>query len=356
MKIRSFPAVSTGLTGALYLTAAAIKHGAAEGTVIGTIVTSLTTPTLSIVAGDNTFKIVGSQLQAGSVATNWTTATTDGQGRKVKAVTLRAASPDGTALELTFSIVIQWVPTLLTNLISLLDASDAGKITASGGLVSSFRDHVGVDFVQATGAAQPGWNGLALSFDGSNDYLQPATFPTAWPRTTVESWVWCVADNNLAAATTPGRTAFGYGTTSTRRSVSRTILTDGGGVQRNRFQGLATSTAGLNDTVTILDGPFIAGTRYVAGGASLAARLNGADTTPATAAQAFNTSATSTVARIGANCGTAAGAFWSGNWYAGVITGALTGTEVNLLEGWLAWQTGQQAKLAAGHPYKSYRP
>ncbi len=354
MKIRSFPVTGGGLAGALYPTAASIKHGAAEGTVVGDIVTTLVSPTLSIVGGDNTFKIVGSQLQAGSVATNWTTASTDALGRKIKSVVIKALSPDGSEVALPFDIVIQWIPSLLGALISLLDASDASKVTASGGLVSSFRDHVGIDFVQATAANQPGWNGVSLSFDGSNDYLQPATFPTAWPRGTTESWVWCVADNNLAPATLPGRTAFGYGTTSTRRSVSRTILT--AGVQHNRFQGLATSTVGLNDTATDLDGAFIAGTRYVAGGGSLAARLNGANTTPATLTQAFNTSSTGTVARIGANCATAAGAFWSGVWYAGVITGALSATEINLLEGWLAWQTGQQAKLAAGHPYKAHRP
>jgi hypothetical protein len=354
MKIRSFPATGGGLAGVLYLTAATINHGAAEGVVVGDIVTTLATPTLSIVGGDNTFKIVGAQLQAGSTATNWTTAATDGQGRKVVPVRISAASPDGTALTLPLNIVIQWVPTLLTNLISLLDASDASKVTAAGGLVSSFRDHVGVDFVQATSGAKPGWNGVSLNFDGSNDYLQPATFPTGWPRTTAESWVWCVAANNLAPATTPGRTAFGYGTTSTRRSVSRTILTSG--VQHNRFQGLATSTVGLNDTATDLDGGFIAGTRYVGGGASLAARLNGANTTPATLTQAFSTSTSGTVARIGANCGTSPGAFWSGDWYAGAITGALSAIEVNLLEGWLAWQSGQQAKLAAGHPYRTHRP
>ncbi len=357
MKIRNFPTTGGGLAGALYLTAAAADHGAVEGTVVGNIVTTLIAPTLSIVGGDNTFKIVGTQLQAGSVATNWTAAAADAQGRKVKPIVLRAAQADGTALEIGVNIVIQWVPSLLgAALISLLDAADASKITAAGGLVSSFRDHAGIDFVQATGAAQPGWDGSALSFDGSNDFLQPAAFPTAWPRTTLESWVWCVAENNLPGATLPGRTAFSYGTTSTRRGVSRTILTDGGGVQRNRFQALATSTLGLNDTVTDLDGVFIGGARYVAGGASLAARLNGADTTPATAAQAFNTSATSTVARIGANCGTAAGAFWSGRWFAGAITGALTNTQRDLLEGWLAWRTGAQAKLAAGHPYKAYRP
>lgn len=85
------------------------------------------------------------------------------------------------------------------------DASDSSTITESSGSVSQWNDKSGNGYnvTQATGINQPSLmigdqNGLStIFFDGSNDRLSNAVFPTtAQPYTVVALFRWASATNN----------------------------------------------------------------------------------------------------------------------------------------------------------------
>lgn len=81
-----------------------------------------------------------------------------------------------------------FTPKSISGLALWLDASDLGTITKDGSnYVSEWRDKSGnaKHFTQATGGAQPLWGSNLVTFDGTGDFLNNATLPTANAMNTI---------------------------------------------------------------------------------------------------------------------------------------------------------------------------
>jgi hypothetical protein len=234
-----------------------------------------------------------------------------------------------------------WTPAQLSGLALWLDAADASTITLNGSTVSQWNDKSGNNrnASQTIAANQPTrtLNGLGgrtvLTFDGVNDFLNATLTLTNFSVGIV---------GTLTANTVTIYYSLGFGNApsgSAGLSVGGTFFT-----QRAALNG-ATSLL-TNETVT-LNSPYLITAHAQTGNRLIS--FNGQ--TPATDT---NSQSISEV-RIGQR----SDGFWP---YAGpigevVITNAaLSTTNRQLLEGYLAWKWGLQASLPAGHPYKNSPP
>jgi len=241
-------------------------------------------------------------------------------------------------------------------LVAWWNADDHGtaNMTDDGaGLISAWKDRVGGLSLTATTTARPTWSATsfnasgascaALTFDGTANCLTGTSFGSIPVSTTPGTIM--VAGSGAGTADANSRFIIAYGGTaggSQRRVGKNTADTAVGGDGTTQTSG-GTLLNWLNEAIVSLD---FAATTY-----TLAA--NGTVGTPTTGAT-LNTTATRI--RIGASTATTAANFWKGMARHVFVTTALTTTQRQQLEGWIAWDCGLTGLLPATHPYKYARP
>lgn len=241
--------------------------------------------------------------------------------------------------------------TLGAALVAWWNADDHGtaNMTDDGsGLISAWKDRVGALSLTAATTARPTW--AATSFnsaypgvtgDGVANVLNLSA-TTGLPTGSTEGWIFllasCVSNANLEGL-------FGYGANITNQS-------------RNFFKNSTNkglySVSGnqVTDTAISIVGPHILATKFTS--TTIFPFVDGAATTPASAAVALNTNTTRV--RMFANMATTAAQFSALTISKAVITTALTTAQQQQIEGYWAWNYGLISLLASDHPYKNAAP
>lgn len=244
---------------------------------------------------------------------------------------------------------VYWQPTDLgAALKAWWHAGDHGTpnmVDDGAGLISSWKDRIAAIDVVATTTARPTWAAASfnaafagVTFDGVANTLRGTTL-TGLPVGATSGEIFAAASATAGGA---NRQVVNYGGISANllrrlQDVSDKLRASDGSVLSDSLGSLV--------PLGILCGIFTATT--------VQSRLNGVDSAAAAGA-AVNTGTTRIA--IGANNNTAAGNFWVGAIRHVLITAALTATQREQLEGWLAWDANMVALLPASHPYKGVAP
>lgn len=251
-----------------------------------------------------------------------------------------------------------WDPYLLTPSILKAwwsaDDHGTGLMTDDGsGLISAWKDRIGGMSITAATTARATWSATAfnssysgLTFDGSaNCYVSTtlASLPTGATGGEIFALV------NQAAGTGAQHRIAHYG--GNGAAVDRYISASSGNPTRFFISDNSTN---LVDTSQNFSGNFIVGGYW--SGTTEGARINGRDTSPATAGTASLNTGTVRF-RMGAHNSGSAGNFWRGVIRHLIITTTLTSAGRQKLEGWLAWDAALATTLLpSSHPYYSARP
>lgn len=235
-----------------------------------------------------------------------------------------------------------WTPANLgASLYAWWDAQRPDLITASGGLVSSWKDSVAAyDATQAIGSARPTYsatsfnNAAGVTYDGSDDELtctDAALLAKLGAATSYE--MWGVVDQAALVADTSLRFALsvGNGNTTSRRA-GRSVVT---GVNRASVQvgnGSTTGTA-TNPTVDFSGRHSV---RYQTTATESVTEVDGVTMT----AVSVVPSTTATRIRLGATANPTAASFWQGVFSSLLFTAPLTASQATLMFAWGATRTG----------------
>lgn len=255
----------------------------------------------------------------------------------------------------------RWEPTQLgAGLAAWWSAQDYALMTDDGaGLISSWKDRVTGLAVTATTTARPTWGSRTLgeSTAGANDGIAPGirfdgvanffvtTVLTALPTGSTPGELWAVC---LPTTTGSASRVAGYGTSGA--SASRAIWKSG------------TDKAEVTDgTVGNQSAASVAlGVGHIVGGNFSGTSMNGfldgvAGTSNPSVISALNTPATRL--RIGADVGTTPSVFYPGVVSdVMILSGVLSTSDRQKLEGYFAWQRGLASMLPNSHPYKNQAP
>lgn len=268
-----------------------------------------------------------------------------------------------------------WTPADITTAL-WLDAADTSTVTTVSGAVSQWNDKSGNarHATQGTAANRPtytsaGQNGLnVLTLDGSNDSMALASNLALGTAHTV-----VIAAKNSAtitAAISPQMLLSGGSYVDS--STSEWLFGVGpvtGNLTNERLYSLVLSesetigignTFGYGKTNADVSGGLIASASFTTAGNAFTGRLNGsADYATASTAGGFSSTGTRypTFTRgIGYRFTTAA-TYWNGQvWEIVLATSALSLSNIERIEGYLAHKWGLTGSLPAGHPYKSVAP
>jgi len=242
-----------------------------------------------------------------------------------------------------------WTPASLSAVKAWWSADDHGTANMTddgGGLISSWKDRIGGLALTAATTARPTWGATAfngakagLTFDGSANNLTGTTL-TGLPVAAVAGAVWSVGEVTTAVtATVQSIAAYGSGAALRRLGVHTSGVLKATGDTAECLQ----TTPLANGAAFFFEGIF---------DANVTSYWNGVGATPV--ANSLNTATTRI--RIGATTGTSATQFFGGAVRHYLITTALSTLQRQQLEGWLAWDSGLQSLLPAGHPYLSGPP
>jgi hypothetical protein len=240
-----------------------------------------------------------------------------------------------------------WRPTELAGSLALwLDAEDSSTITLNGANVSQWADKSGNgrNATQATAAAQPaytasGLNGKpVLTFDGANDTL-------SYNGTFLANTDYTVTAVHYRSNPKDHNWFFGGSTQ---------------GVNQNFVMGYESPNTKFrwgqfgNDVDTL-------GQTYVAGLPSTAiarqSQTEGKSTFINGVAGGVSANTQNLISYAGANIGALLGGFFAGGMAEIVMTtSALSTSDRQKLEGYLAWKWGLESNLPSNHPYKLLPP
>jgi len=230
-------------------------------------------------------------------------------------------------------------------------AQDYVRMTDDGsGLISNWNDRVTALSVTATTTARPTWGATSfngtfpgLTFDGVANCLLTSTL-TALPTGANAGEIWALCTQVSAQTSTVA--AYGAITAGQLRRVSASgtfhpFVTDG--TTNNQDAG-----ANLLSSPAIVSGQFFSTTEN--------GWINGTAFTPnPTTIGSLNTGTTRL--RIGASNSTSAASFFGGVISdVMVISGTLSTSQRQQLEGFFAWNRGLVASLPNGHPYQGAPP
>lgn len=215
------------------------------------------------------------------------------------------------------------VSALGTDLLAYWEADRADTITATGGLVSSWRDIIGgLNVGQGGGANKPVYdptifNGRpAVTFDGVDDALEGTIGSSALPNAANPCEMWCLADQQEPGvdANTVNRVAFMYGNGNflfDRRLRKRNL----DGVQQSHLiVGTGASSAQVDNTSVVLLGRHVMRARitptsihYIVDSSAEVTRTS--------------TVTSTTVSKVGIGCiGVVGGQIWKGSIAACLVT------------------------------------
>ena len=243
-----------------------------------------------------------------------------------------------------------WTPSELGSAVKVWwDASISSTITHSSGAVSSWASRVGsITADQSTADYKPTYSATVLNsrpgitFDGSNDIL---TFSatTGLPSGGDASVIFLVGKSNVSDDGIA--VYFGYGDVSGSGKY-RIVYAYSGSEIRGDYHG-----GGVNSTVSCYSSSRVSVFEST-GTPDSSLTIDGG--TPITdASHTYNTVLT----------GGAIGARFDSSYYAyftiqecGIISGTITTSDRQKLEGYLAWKWGVNSNLPSGHPYYSAAP
>jgi hypothetical protein len=245
-----------------------------------------------------------------------------------------------------------WMPSDLGTLAAWYDAGDASTITIQTG-VSEWRDksrnnrHIS----QANTSLQPAYDGSSkVTFNGTSHYLF-STSPFMYSAGAATVYIvckdggssaddWVIAEGN-SATTTQLYSPCIYGTSAAMRVMYRT------NDATTKWNETGLNTAAFDGTINLLG--------FTDTGTSVSTYI---DAVVDINAYAYTRLAT-TLDRfsIGALVRSTIANHWNGDIHEIVIcSSALSQTDREKLEGYLAWNNGTQANLPVGHPYKNAAP
>ena len=224
---------------------------------------------------------------------------------------------------------------LALNAVLWLDASDATTINATNNLISEWRDKSGFNrhAIQGTGTSQPTYQNGVVNFDGADDFF---TVPSFTGNRIVSVFV-------VAKANTIHEGSI---------ITDQNNMSTGGGLNLRWSSNSTTLFFGQNVVPETRSSPYAINTTYIISGIERETTrniyLNGV--TPATlTVQASSRSATSLTIGYSA----AFGQFVNGSISEIIlIDAAISESDRQQMEGYLANKWGLTASLPAGHPYK----
>jgi hypothetical protein len=275
-----------------------------------------------------------------------------------------------------------WTPADITTKL-WLDAADTSTITSSSGSVSAWVDKSGnnYNFTQATGSAQPKTgittqNGLnVLDFDGNN-FLQSTIASSNWTflhyGTVCNIFVVAKFGNDAnpnALYTVLGTSDASSATTSRGANVLWDDRSSATFNNRARYFVSSANGSGLaalcidassgNDafpansfgmlSITADTGNATAANRCVI---SVNGGTGVSDNARTAAVSSSNPAQTLRIGRNGGSSFPMVGSIAE----IVIVLGAMSSTDFDKMEGYLAWKWGIQDSLASGHPYKSAAP
>lgn len=253
-----------------------------------------------------------------------------------------------------------WEPVAVlgTDLEEWWSAEDHGtaNMTDDGaGLISAWVGRKGAVTVTAATTARPTYGATAfggtkkgLTFDGTTDAMVSTSF-AGLPGGATAGELWAVVSQDQLDAVATVGTMVDYGGTNagTDRCLfrSRTASISAG------FINDGTDSLGFSQVTVPFNGTHII--RGFWSGTTQGISLDGNTQVTETIA-AFNTG--STRLRIGASNASSATNFLLGVVRHVLVTSILTAARRQQLEGWLAWDSGIQAKLPVAHPFRLSPP
>lgn len=246
--------------------------------------------------------------------------------------------------------LLPWTPAEITTSL-WLDAADATTITLTSSAVSEWRDKSGNTrhVTQGTAGARPAmstFGGLdAVSFDGGDQLVNTTTGITSGTYSGELSIVYVATRaDSTGGAILQDRTSSNSATFMWWNFGDRYIYTDGANASGNHFIG--------SGVYALLDsGGAVVAHQHVSG-ARDNLWVNGTSQTVDTG------TATNITGSAGFRIGERheGDASWDGLICEIVAVTALTTTNRELLEGYLAWKWGLEADLPGGHPYVAAAP
>jgi hypothetical protein len=249
----------------------------------------------------------------------------------------------------------QWTPALITTAL-WLDAADASTVTTVSSAVSQWNDKSGNsrNVSQATGASQPaydatGFNGKgALTFDGSNNFLQSAASITTGTYTQEFNVYWVATRSSNGGSILTERSSTLVASNSWSASGGANFISSDG-------LNLASNNTISNATLgTIQASGGLVFHRHQPGQRDILF-VNGTQAT-VLAGTASNITGGTSHFRIGAREGNV-GFFWNGQICEVIVILSNPSTlDRQKTEGYLAHKWGLTASLPADHPYKVTPP
>jgi hypothetical protein len=239
-----------------------------------------------------------------------------------------------------------WTPSQISTLI-WLDGADANTIIHSGGAVSQWNDKSGNarHVSQVAGAKQPIYTaGQYLTFDEVDDTLSIATTAMRMPVLTVLGVI-----NNRAVGTDSNKSWACYegGSNPDFWATARN-----GGIA-GMANHMADSSNPSISSASTFGSPFIYAGKSPTATIAQYIRVDGTQTNGSTSA--------STVAELGTNFVIGrqknnVERYFGGDVHEVIIGGDMSISDVQKIEGYLAWKWGLEANLPVYHPYKNSAP
>jgi len=220
------------------------------------------------------------------------------------------------------------------------------------GLISAWKDRISGVNLTATTTARPTWAASSfntsyagVTFNGTTNTLATTAF-TALPTGATAGNIAIMVSQNSSAG--PLFFLFGYGQEGIHSRNVGGYPTGGIG-----HLNIGDSNTQLDDTSASFIGNHLAVGEW--SGTTMRGWLDGSATNPASVSTISINTATTGGCRIGSRMESAT-FFFTGAVRHVFVTTLLTTLQRQQLEGWLAWGSGLQSLLPAGHPYKSMRP
>ena len=238
-------------------------------------------------------------------------------------------------------------PVFMAGLQLWLDAADTSSMTLSGSTVTQWRDKSGnlrntTSYAGTPALTTNAINGVqAINFNGSSSFI--GSIPGSGSSYTL----FFVGTFNNSTGTYGGLLCFGKsGTPDHVSGITNTKLTD-----TSMYSTIdSTNTAFTSNTLST---PFVYS--VVIDGTFLNSFVNGNQQTPTNIAKSPSFNFTNYV--VGDRAGSTSSIFLNG-YVAEIVVyiNAMTATQRQEVEGYLAWKWGLQSSLAAGHSYQTVVP
>lgn len=244
--------------------------------------------------------------------------------------------PDPTPT-IDFASIDDFIDYMGSDLVAIWDASDETSLIRSNGISTSWVDKISNITLAANGSPVYSATGLggvspAVVLNGTTQSLSSTVgdLSVVIPAAQNECWIFALIDNDQSDSNT--RTIMSYGGTTDKsyRAIQCSTVSSS-----KRFNVTTGSGPSHTDTVKSLTGVHIVGGKFSDGGAVLAGRVDGVETTPAsTTSTSWTTADTNSLIVIGNDTSLTPSSHWHGSISIVVIlTGDITTDKLEMVEG-----------------------